>query len=237
MVKPSIAGASVRSIRKRAEPAELQAWKSENAATSQNLHYDYLHTSVKHAMLQALIAEQHGLCAYTLRPIANAQTNGSNGDAHIEHILPRSLHAEKSVAWDNLLACYPKQTTCRFGAQKKADYDPAQKPFVAPTRMGVEAHFKFRQTGRVEAMSPDAATTENVLDLNNPALVNDRRAKIDAALTRKPTAAAALRRAKELRTPDAHGFLEPYCEAVAQVLEAYANKLNQRANRVAGAKR
>lgn len=227
----------MRTIRKRAECKELRDWKRLNAVSPQNIHYDNLSGAIKEAMLKKLVKEQGGLCAYTMKPIVS---KGGTWQAHIEHILPRSLHPGQSVSWNNLLACVPQHSVaCDYGAVRKGAYDPAHRPFVTPTMGGVSAQFRFRENGEVDGVTPDASATldEKVLNLNHIDLVNDRKGKIRGALGLKPTAAMARQRAQELRKADRNGNFEPYCEAVAQVLEAYAMKLEKRAIRLVGAKR
>lgn len=227
----------MRSITKGTECKELRSWKRLNATSPQNIHYNNLSGPIKDAMISKLAKEQGGLCAYTMKQLAS-----QNGKllAHIEHILPRSLHPGQSVVWGNLVACVPQpNVSCDFGAKLKDDYDPATKPFVNPTLGGAGVQFRFRESGEVEGLTPAAAATadEKVLNLNHADLIHDRVGKIRGALDQKPTATQARHRAQELRKFDKHGALEPYCEAVAQVLEAYALRLEKRATRVAGAKR
>lgn len=224
----------MRTIVKGAESKELRDWKRGNANSPQNRHYDNLSGAVKAAMLNKLVAEQGGLCAYTMKQIT--EKNGGL-QAHIEHILPRSAHPEQSLEWKNLLACVPQPgVSCEYGAQLKAAYDPAEKPFVNPTMAGVSAQFRFRENGKVEGLAPAAQATvgQQVLHLNHPNLTNDRKGKIQGAIARRPTAAQARQRAQLLRKTDQNGTLEPYCEAVAQVLDAYASRLEKRAGRLAG---
>ncbi|MDR6233578.1 HNH endonuclease domain-containing protein [Pseudomonas oryzihabitans] len=229
----------MRTLSKGAECPALKLWKRNNRASPQNIHYDNLDSATREAIIQRLIEEQAGLCAYTMKSISH-----SNGkwQAHIEHILPRTAHADKSVTWSNLVACIPKPGAhCPFGAVQKGAYDPndADKLFVKPTQGGMSRHFRFRENGEIEGLTPEARDTidENVLHLNHSELVNDRKAKIQAAIHRRPSAAEALRRAEDLRKKDRNGHLEPYCEAVAQVLEAYANRIAAKGARLAGAAR
>ena len=230
-------GFRVRSITKRAECGELRTWKKLNATSPQNIHYDNLGQEQRAPMLQALVVEQGGLCAYTMKPIVRV---GEEWQAHIEHILPRSLHPAQSVNWANLLACLPgRSIDCEYGAKRKDKYDPGLKPFVDPTKGGVSVQFRFRENGEVEGLTvaAKACVDEKVMNLNHIELVNDRAGKIRGALEQRPTAKQARHRAQELRKFSIHGELEPYCEALAQVLEAYASRLEKRAVRLAGAKR
>jgi hypothetical protein len=240
----------MRTILKGKQCKALKDWKDSNATSPHNIHYDYLSSAIKVAMLTKLVKEQCGLCAYTMKPII---LKNGNWQAHIEHILPRSKHTnkakptkkskptkEKSVSWGNLLACVPPHgVACDYGAIRKGAYDPDTMPFVYPTRGGVSAQFRFRENGEVEGLTPSAVAIldEKVLNLNHIDLVNDRKGKISGALRLKPSATSARRRAQELRKVDSNGNLEPYCEAVAQVLEAYAKRLANSAARVAGVKR
>jgi len=160
--------------------------------------------------------------------------------AHIEHILPRSIHVDASLDWNNLLACVPQPgIACEYGALRKGAYDPAISNFVSPIFGGLAGHFRFRESGEVEPLTPEAIDTVDptVLNLNHNGLVNDRKAKINGALAINPSAAAARRRAQELRKPDRLGMMEPYCEAVAQALDAYATRLEKKAARLSAKKR
>lgn len=227
----------MRTVVKGAPCKQLKAWIRHNAGSPQNIHYDNLDAATRAAMLNLLIKEQAGLCAYTLKRIDQRR---SEWQAHIEHILPRKSHAASSLSWSNVLACFPQPgVACKYGAVQKGAYDPGNSSFVSPTMGGLAAHFRFRAGGELEGLTPEANATlaPEVLNLNHAALVNDRKARIQAALGRRPSAAAARRRAEEVRKPDRSGNLEPYCEAVAQVLEAYALRLEKKAVRLAGAKR
>ena len=116
----------MRHIQKQGAPKALSDWKKHNRLAQQNLHYDNLGREQRRPMLQALLAEQHGLCAYTLRRI-------DLDCAHIEHVLPRSQHPDKTLDWANLLACFPgPQQGCAFGAKHKDAYDPADPPRPSP---------------------------------------------------------------------------------------------------------
>lgn len=224
----------MRAITRGAEPQALRQFISDNQTSPQNLHYDNMGTKEKRPMLEQLVQGQHGLCAYTMRRMVHAD---GHFDAHIEHILPRTTHPDQSLDWGNLLACFPRTGDCEFGAKPKDAYDPATHPFVRPDRT-VDGHFRFRQNGEVEGLT-DAALAciaPQVLNLNAKVLVNDRKAKIQAALNQRPSAAQARRRAQALRQQNAQGWLEPYCEAVAQALEAYATRLGNTAQRLRGSR-
>lgn len=227
----------MKSIVKKAECKELRDWKKLNVTSPQNIHYDNLGRVQREPMLEALIKEQGYLCAYTMKPIT---LRNGYWQAHIEHIFPRSKHPHLTVDWNNMLACVPiSDAHCDYGAKLKDDYDPSTLPFVNPTIGGVHTQFRFRENGEVEGLTAAAKISvgENVLNLNHTHLINDRAGKIRGALNTRPSATDARRRAQALRQLNQNGTLEPYCEAVAQVLEAYATRLDNRARRVRGALR
>lgn len=227
----------MRSITKGAECKELRDWKKLNSTSPQNIHYNNLGASQRSPMLDALIKEQGAICAYTMKPITRID---DSWQAHIEHILPRSLYPDNSVDWKNIVACVPDPNTgCEYGAKLKDKYDAGLHPFTNPTMSGVSTQFRFRESGEVEGLTPAAVASlgEKVLYLNHIDLVHDRVSKIRGALDHRPSAAQARQRAQELRKRDKYGALEPYCEAVAQVLDAYACRLEKHAARVAGTKR
>ena len=222
----------MRYIVKQGEPHALRNWKRENRHTPENLHYEG-GGFPREAVREALLAEQHYLCAYTLRTLK------STADCHIEHLLPQSRGiAAETIDYSNMLACYPAantKTACGFGAQAKADYDPGRQPFCSPLRAEVERVLRFRENGEIEACSQDAAATIDVLRLNHPALVRDRRAAVQGWLrpgARPLSAAQARRLAEHIRRPDGSGRLSAYCEAVAQVAIKYAEREEKRAARM-----
>lgn len=54
----------MRAIVKGKECGELRAWKNKNRTSPQNLHYDYLDSATRAAMLMRLIKESGG-CVLT----------------------------------------------------------------------------------------------------------------------------------------------------------------------------
>src|SRR6266851_343526 len=70
-------------IHKARCPHSYSRWCARVAGTSK-ADYRELPASEKHALLNALIAEQGALCAYTMRRI-------DLHSAHVEHIKPQSL--------------------------------------------------------------------------------------------------------------------------------------------------
>lgn len=235
----------MRSIKKGAEPRALIEWKRENRNTPHNLYYGKGSSFPSEAVRQALLKEQFHLCAYTLRRLptateCQAKGQGTQFSCHIEHVLAQTHHEADSIAYDNLVACYPSSQTkmaCGYGAVEKADYDVARKPFVSPLSANVERQFRYSSDGYVEGLTPDAVATVEVLKLNHPTLVNDRAAVVRGRLRPRGTpitAAAARRLADEVNSPDAQHCLPEYCQALKQQAERHAQRLEKYAARVRG---
>ena len=86
----------MRRIEKRNEPAELRHWRAahqvEPAGSGINYGYAALRQSpaVTDRLLDALLAEQGGLCAYTGRRIGHPS-------AHVEHLIPQVSQSNQQV--------------------------------------------------------------------------------------------------------------------------------------------
>jgi uncharacterized protein (TIGR02646 family) len=175
----------VRSITKGAEPRKLIEWKADNRISPENLYYGgggFPAEDVRNALLQ----EQLHLCAYTMKPLKTAHECQAMGgktmnSCHIEHVLPQAKHVASAIDYKNMVACFPPSSTktaCEYGAYAKADYDPAEKPFVSPLQPVAEKHFRFNKDGSVEGLTPAGLATVEVLNLNHARLKNDRAAVI-----------------------------------------------------------
>lgn len=232
----------MRFINKLGQPNGLIKWKTDNAATPQNLVYggSFPGEDVR----KSLLDEQRHLCAYTLRRMKTAAEcemagQDTRASCHIEHLLPQSRKLPgEDIEYQNMLACFPpSQSTvaCEFGAHAKADFDPSNGGFVSPLSPAAEAHFEFDEQGGVKGRSSDGNSTIKVLKLNHKALVNDRLAVIKGYLQpkgKKVSAQAARRLAKEVLKPDAQKRLPAYCVAVAQTALLHAEREERRAARL-----
>jgi len=112
-------------------------------------------------VLNALLAEQGYLCAYTLKRIDSTS-------AHIEHLKPqrkcreedaqreaaRSALNREDVAWSNMVACFPAPNPAAppgYGAVKKDKWwpDTGTAGFVSPLNADCESRFQFDLSGEM----------------------------------------------------------------------------------------
>lgn len=234
----------MKAIRKGPEPRALIDWKRQNADTPDNLCYEG-GGFPREAVRQSLLQEQFHLCAYTMKRLATitecrSQGHDTGKSCHIEHILPQSRGVPaESIDYQNMVACFPApnpKTACDYGADFKANYDPGQLPFVSPLSAEVERQFAFDSRGLVQGLTPAGKATIQVLNLNDPVLVQARQAAIRGHLkprTGKPLSAAQARRlAERVMQPDAENRLEAFCVAISSAAKAHADRSEQRASRL-----
>lgn len=226
----------MRRIEKRSEPPELRQWRAagQAAPASEGVNFGYaaLRQSRSRAslLLESLLTEQGGLCAYTGRRVGN-------DSAHVEHLTP-PCYCERGqdVAYDNMGACWPEPNgpAGDFGAHAKGNWpSPAEAGmFVSPLSPGCEGRFVFNDRGEIRpanAADRAAATTIGRLKLDHKRLTAFRRSEIDAVLgeTRTLSLKDARRWLKGLGSAEAalnagaQIELTPYCFALKQVLSRY----------------
>ena len=163
-------------------------------------------------------------------------------ECHLEHIEPQNA-SPRDLDYANMLACFPSDggdTKHGYGAPIKGGVAVNSANFVSPIHSQVEQRFKYARNGGIAANSAtdEAATnTINLLRLDNPKLIELRKAAIEAAgLTRnsvKPlSAASAHRLAQECLQKDANFRLPAFCLVLSQVAEEYASREETQAARM-----
>lgn len=221
-------------IKKTGCPRSYSEWCIEVEGTGKS---DWREVSSDHKgqILAAMIAEQGGLCAYTMRRI-------DKDSSHVEHIKPQSRCREdrpgSDLDYTNLVACFPlhgMRAQYRYGAQRKGgwwDNDGAE--FVSPLQPACEQVFRFKMDGEIEAIDnrTEAKTTIAVLGLDHKSLTEDRKRVIEEFIYGRPMSYAAAQRARD-KICDLNGnslFYE-FCVAIRSALEEYMvvlTKLRQR---------
>jgi uncharacterized protein (TIGR02646 family) len=168
-------------IHKGVAPRELQDWFNgqpiENGDRL-NCSYDDMPRDVKQAIQQHLLAEQGWLCCYTGIRVDEARS-------HIEHFKPQCYcERHEDIDYTNLLAAYPGNRPCSFGAKAKGDwYD--EHLLVNPLHPACETRFRYNLSGHINpADENDHGAVETIqrLRLYDESLTQMREQAIDEAL-------------------------------------------------------
>jgi uncharacterized protein (TIGR02646 family) len=173
----------MRQIKKGTQPRSLTEWRNSFKATGVSPGYSSMPSEVRDAVRQSLLQEQGGLCAYTGRRITDSS-------AHIEHLKPQAhcITGAEDIDYSNLVACYPAPNSgaCPYGAHAKGSWpNPTEAAdFVSPLFVGCEQRFLYRYSGKVDEKPGDipAKTTRDRLNLNDPELIDMRKAAIKNTL-------------------------------------------------------
>lgn len=170
----------MKHIQKTGCPHPYTVWCAEVAGTSKS-DWREVTSAQKQVILEAMIADQGGLCAYTMRRI-------DKNSSHVEHIKPQSRCREdlpgSDLEYANLVACYPRHDVKgqpHYGARCKGNWwvnDGAE--FVSPLQPACERVFRFKLDGEIEAINnrTEAKTTITVLGLDHRSLTEDRKRAI-----------------------------------------------------------
>ena len=221
-------------IRKTGTPRAYAKWCAEVAGTHQ-ADWRNVRSPEKRQVLASMIAEQGGLCAYTMRRI-------DEQSSHVEHIKPQSRCRQELAGSDldyrNLVACFPRDgqgASCRYGAHRKGGWwEDDGAGFVSPLRSVCEQVFRFRLNGEIEAVDDriDAKTTIAVLGLDDMSLTEDRKRVIEEFIfgptKSNPMTPARAQHALDRicdRTPD--GTFREFCVALRTALQAHLQHLTK----------
>lgn len=165
----------MRDIQKGQEPQSLTQHRS-------NTHSDYNNYPHKDDLRQALVLEQGGICCYCMQRI-----RPNSDDMKIEHWHSQSpnKYPNKQLDYANLLgACKGgegqgtphKQQHCDT---RKSDSDLSRNP--ANSAHQIEPLLKYLPDGTIISTDPQFDQELNdVLNLNLPLLINNRKAVLDA---------------------------------------------------------
>ena len=224
----------MKHIQKTGSLQSYSEWCAQVAGTGKS-DWREVPSGQKEQVLKALVAEQGGLCAYTMRRIADSSS-------HVEHIKPQSRCREdlpgSDLDYGNLLACFPRgdmSAPFRYGAQRKGGWwenDGAE--FVSPLQPACEEVFGFRLDGGIEAINnrTEARTTIEVLGLDHRSLTEDRKRVIEEFIygpkKSDPMSYTAAQRARNsiCRRNGSDLFYE-FCVAIRAALEEHMAALTK----------
>ena len=225
-------------IQKTGCPHSYSEWCTAVAGTNQS-DWREVPSTQKGPILAAMIAEQGGLCAYTMRRI-------DNKSSHVEHIKPQSRCREdlrgSDLDYTNLVACFPRhgmKAQYRYGAQRKDNWwDNDGAEFVSPLQPACERVFRFKLDGEIEAIDnrTEARTTIAVLGLDHRSLTEDRKRVIEEFIYgptgHDPMSSATARRARNaICHRDGNGRFYEFCVVLRAALEEHLKALTKRGQR------
>lgn len=155
---------------KKTSCAAIAKWKGAEKNSPQNLNFDNM---PKGQIIKCLIAEQGALCGYTMRRITEAT-------CHIEHIIPQNQDEEKSIDYNNMIACYPKDGGEKIGygaPQKGGTKINLSQNFISPLSAECGLHFEYTKSGNILPKNKGdiaAQSTIEILNLNADILKDSR---------------------------------------------------------------
>lgn len=234
----------MKQIQKTGRPHAYSQWCTEVAGT-QKADWREVPSEQKRIVLGALIAEQGGLCAYTMRRI-------DQSSSHVEHLKPqRRCRADEEgsdLDYANLLACFPRvgmKAGYVYGAQLKSGWWADDGvDFVSPLKPACEKLFRFSLDGAVEPAGDrvDACNTIRVLGLNHKSLAEDRKHAIEEFIY-GPAGDSPISRAKAQSARKAvcdraaDGLFREFCVALRDALGEHLTGLAKASRRKRYARR
>lgn len=206
-------------IVKSKPPGSLVAY-----AKTPGAYYGGQPSEVSRELKMSLLAEQGYLCCYCMRRISN------NEKLKVEHWCSQSGYPQFQLEYGNLLAACDGNKGKRRNVQtcdtRKENEDLRYNP--ANISHDVESRIVYQSDGKIVVPADQLfdAQINNVLNLNEPTLVNNRKAAIQAAkrsLGLKPGSRKKREVEKlllDLQTPDKNGHLEEYAGAAVFYLKS-----------------
>jgi uncharacterized protein (TIGR02646 family) len=207
----------MRGIQKGQEPIELREYRSQPGA-----HYNGpMFTPVKEKIRERLLRDQGDLCAYCMQRIYDETMK-------VEHWHCQDLYPNEDLQYWNLLGCCPgnegqegrNQTCDTRKGNKQLQYNPANASHDIVSRV------RYGGDGKIKA--PDQAfdrQINEVLNLNYPRLVDNRKAVVDAVIEKLRSSQGRrspgeIRRVRDEWTRvDADGKLPEYCGVAIYLLD------------------
>nr|WP_244653283.1 retron system putative HNH endonuclease [Pseudomonas fluorescens] len=189
----------------------MTQWKRANP---KGRYPDLTHEPTQ-SVRQACVEEQHGLCAYCCHEI-------TADNARNEHVQAQKIAPNRTVDFSNIVA------SCDRSKQCDRAHGHQLLP-LTPLMDECETELKFYASGRVEGLTPRAATAIKVLNLgdsheSNRALVNARKTLVEALLyeggveLKVENTDLLILLVDELSVPNANNRLRPFAPVLVNVI-------------------
>ena len=214
----------MRTIAKGPEPVSLIAHRKMP-------HSDYNNYNAKHALRKALVTEQRGLCCYCMSRI-----RPKGAAMKIEHWRSQKRYSGEQLNYRNLLgAClggHGQPVDLQHCDTRKGDSDLAWNPADPSHR--IETRIRYEPDGSIHADEANFdGQINDVLGLNLPKLMNNRKSLLDAVLDwwkhEKARIGGPVPRDRFVRKRDQYvvdnGELTPYCQVSVWWLEQRLEKM------------
>jgi uncharacterized protein (TIGR02646 family) len=211
----------MRNIQKSSEPISLTQHRC-------NTHTDYDNYAEKDDLRNNLVDEQRGICCYCMQRIAPNLEN-----MKIEHWKSQKHFPAKQLDYDNLLgACLggmgkPKRD--QYCDTRKLEENLSFNP--ANQNHNVENLFTLPGSGRIEANSSQLQKElDDILNLNHPVLVSNRKAVIDAfiqSMQVRPVRDSDFSKQLSIWEGKNGEELQPFCQVVIYYLRRKIEKIKK----------
>lgn len=162
----------MKQVTKGTAPQAFEEWKALENADWQPA-YENLRNPEKHALHEALLAEQGWVCCYCGRTV-------ELNDSHIEHFRPQERRTDLALDYRNLHASCLRETSpglpLHCGHAKGSNFDEARH--ISPLEPDCEARFIYTLDGRIlpaDAADVRATYMIDLLKLDVASLRNRRR--------------------------------------------------------------
>ena len=186
-------------IRKESEPF---AWRAHR--TTPNAIFE-----ANAELKESLLREQGYICCYCMSRISAERMK-------VEHFRPRR-YTESVMEYGNLLAaCLGISNQYRHCDTNKAD----QEISINPTDHRCESIISYRSNGKVKFSEEYRADIEDTLNLNNPILIANRKAALDATLDllkqvdRGFSTGSIEKTLAKFQSKDRDGRYSPFCQVI-----------------------
>ena len=189
----------MKHICKESEPSAWRVHRATPGATFEAI------AELKESLLQ----EQGYICCYCMSRISAEQMR-------VEHFRPRR-YTESVMAYDNLMAaCSGISNQHRHCDTNKAD----QEISINPTDHRCETIISYSSNGKIRFLEEYRADIEDTLNLNNPILIANRKAALDATLdllkraNRGFSTGSLEKTLAKFQAKDEGGRYSPFCQVI-----------------------